>query len=309
MKEDFSYLDSSLQKCPLCELTNFEFLHGNDRFDMGVITVGCKTCGLIQSNPRPSQSGLDVFYSRDYRRFYQNIVNPSEEYILSTNKNIRMNYAVKYLDDIINLNNLNSILDFGCSEGSFFESLINYGYNGQLLGVEPNKNFVEFINSSRNIHIFSNINEVNKSFDLVVFIHVFEHLLNPNFILSKLLVNLNKGGLIYIDVPDADEYENLSSLHIAHVYHFTLNTLKAMVEKAGFTVLVCEKHLPPFHPKSIRLLARFDNEHNLNWKVPESHNEFNVWAKIRRIKTFIFLLKFKLTRNSFFMKLYKLVFS
>jgi SAM-dependent methyltransferase len=305
MVKGFSYLESSFQKCPLCGSESFEILHNTDRLEMGIKTVGCMHCGLIQSNPRPSENGLNVFYSRDYRRFYQNVVKPSDSYILNTKKNERMDYTVKYLNSTIDFSNINSVLDFGCSEGALFEALIRDGYNRQLLGVEPNEDFANFIRLNRNIQVYPSIDKIDKSFDLIILIHVFEHLLYPNLILEKILLNIKEGGYIYIDVPDADEYTDLSSLHIAHIYHFTTGTLKAMLEKAGFTVLTCEKHNPPFHPKSVRILARYFSESKVKGEIPTAQSELNTWLKVKRISTIFFLLKKRLSKYKILRIMYK----
>lgn len=307
MEKSLSYLENSIQNCPLCGSDNFDLLNNNDRYNMHINTVGCKICGLIQSNPRPTENGLNLFYSRDYRRFYQNIEKPSESYINKTKKNDRMDYAVSYIDEIINLEKINSLLDFGCSEGAFFEALKRKSFSGQMLGVEPNKDFADFINKENNsIKVYSCIDDIDKSYDLVVLIHVFEHLLDPNIILAKLTNNLKIGGYIYIDVPDAEEYESLSSLHIAHVYHYTSTTLKSILLKSGFEILKCEKHNPPFHPKSIRLIARFDDNFNSKWQVPNFQNELNTWNKIKAIKSKLFLIKSRLSKISFLRKIYKM---
>jgi hypothetical protein len=93
-------------------------------------------------------------------------------------------------------------------------------------------------------------------FDLIIVNHVLEHVRNPVLFLRDLLPLLNSNGTIYVDVPDAAQYKSLESLHIAHLYHFTIKTLEAALKQAGLTALKFDRHSPPYHPDSIFSLAR-----------------------------------------------------
>lgn len=275
---------------------------------MGITTTGCDYCGLIQTNPRPSEKGLNFFYENHYRQFYQKTKKPSDLYLININKQERMKNVVDFLDDSIELKNINSILDFGSSEGAFFTSIINNGFSPTLFGVEPNQDFAKFSIEKNNAKIFSNINQLDTTFDLIVLIHVFEHLLFPDKILQKLNTHLNENGFLYIDVPNADKYSSLSDLHIGHIFHFTTRTLKRIISQNGFDIIVCEEYNPPHHPKSIRILAQKKKQPIINLEETSKSTEANSWKRVVKISYYKFYLKFHLSRNRYFKTLYKKFF-
>ena len=47
--------------CPLCQGIEFERLAATDRYNMGLVTVGCLGCGLVMTNPQPTAEALDDF--------------------------------------------------------------------------------------------------------------------------------------------------------------------------------------------------------------------------------------------------------
>ena len=56
--------------CNICGSFDFAQLSDRDRYDMGIITVMCKRCGFIFTNPRPTQEEMDKFYKDAYRNIY-----------------------------------------------------------------------------------------------------------------------------------------------------------------------------------------------------------------------------------------------
>ena len=59
--------------CALCGQAGFEPLASIDRHGMGLATVGCRTCGLVQTRPRLTAAAFDAFYRDDYRAYYQGV--------------------------------------------------------------------------------------------------------------------------------------------------------------------------------------------------------------------------------------------
>ena len=250
------FLELHSQDCPLCGCDNFKPLNKNDRYFMGLRTVGCLKCGLVQTNPRPSERGLNQFYSFSYRKYYQGVVAPNAEYLKKLNKEHRLSLAVKFIQEKLNLKKNASILDIGCSEGIMFGEFRKAGFEGELFGIELNRDFANYAQKNYNSKVYEKITDASDKFDLITMNHVFEHLLNPVEELRKIKPYINLEGYVYIDVPDVEEYSNVNDLHIAHLFHYSCRTLTVMLNVAGYEVLLCEKHTPKDHPKSIRLLAK-----------------------------------------------------
>ena len=250
---DFA-LPVSLAPCVLCGGIDFEPLARQDRHLLGLITVGCRSCGLLQTNPRPDAAGLTEFYTLHYRQLYQGVQDPSSGYIAKFHKDERLRYTATHLMKALALNDRSVLLDYGCSEGSLFAGLRQAGFGGRLLGVEPNANFARFAAEAGSAEVAAAI-DAFENIDAVVINHALEHLADPVGVLRDIALRLAPGGLLYLDVPDADRYAHVGDLHLAHIVHFTGRTLPALVSAAGFRVLSCEPHDPPHHPFSLRLLA------------------------------------------------------
>jgi 2-polyprenyl-3-methyl-5-hydroxy-6-metoxy-1,4-benzoquinol methylase len=249
---------------------------------MRLTCAGCNTCGLIQICPRPTDSALTEFYKNDYRSFYQGIKNPSDEYITQMRKNERLDYTVAHLKLSIDFDRIEKLLDFGCSEGALFKAFSRAGFTGRMVGIEANPEFAAFATSTPGVTVHSSLADINEPVDLVIVNHVLEHLTRPREILLALRGRLNAGGRLYIDVPDAEQYSSIQDFHIAHVAHYTSRTLHQLVRDAGYVVLELEKHEPPSHPKSLRLLARpLDHgETDETIDPPSGNSEVETWRKI-----------------------------
>lgn len=236
-------------------------------------------------NPLPTDEAFNLFYQQDYRRFYQGIVKPSDEYIKALKKTERLDYTVNFLKQHAQLDNADSVLDFGCSEGALFEAMARHGFSGQLVGVEPNPDFAAFAAKNNNAKVYSSIDNVTETVDLIVVNHVFEHLVNPVDFLKTIHKNLSEKGLLYIDVPDADRYSSINDFHIAHVAHYTIRTLHSLLSENGFEVVSIGSHEPPNHPKSIRVIAKINlqtSSSKVNLETNKS-TEMLAWRNIQTI--------------------------
>lgn len=288
------YLESNMQSCPLCKGAKFTTLKTNDRYGMGIVTAGCDVCGLIQTNPRPNEAILTRFYQSDYRKFYQNTVHPDQEYIWQNKKYERMENTVEFIKKVKSISESHvKLLDFGCSEGTFFSALIKGGYEGELYGIEQNPEFSEFAKEQTGATVYTSLDAVKDQFDIITLIHVFEHLVNPDDFLQEIRKKLKSTGLLYIDVPDASEYSSLADLHIAHIYHFTSGTLSDLLVTNGYRVINCEKYNPPHHPRSLRIVAMKDREVTQHTITTNVCSEMEVWEKIRKIRVLKYLLRRK----------------
>jgi 2-polyprenyl-3-methyl-5-hydroxy-6-metoxy-1,4-benzoquinol methylase len=274
--------DTRIHPCSICSGATFVQLARHDRNLLGVSTVGCSSCGLVQTNPRPSAAGLEVFYRDHYRMYYQGTATPDSQYIESLNKDIRLANSVAFFLDTLKLPHEAAVLDFGCGEGSLFAALRKASFSGAFYGVELNASFGEF--ASRYGHAtVSNTIRAREPVDLVIVNHVLEHLADPIGTLCQLGTLLKPDGRLYIDVPDVEEYTSIQDLHIAHIFHFTVRTLARLVEQAGFHIVLVEKHTPPHHPRSVRLVAtRADTLQPPQHATTSPATEQAGWAAARR---------------------------
>ena len=141
----------------------------------------------------------------------------------------------------------NNLLDFGCGKGHFLYQAKQMGWN--TLGIETSKDRASFAKNQYGINILNcnykkgMINK--KKFDFISFNHVLEHLDSPKKTLNNLLSsNLNKKGIIYIEVP---RYNSIQSFiagrfwqHLdipRHLTHWTEASLVKLMNEMNYRVI------------------------------------------------------------------------
>lgn len=96
-------------------------------------------------------------------------------------------------------------------------------------GVEPLGEYV----IDKGLTIYNTIDEVTETYDVITCIHTLEHVPSPIEFLSKIANHLEPNGTLIIEVPIYVEGEQYSGFSPGHLYMFTPNGAKNVVEKAG----------------------------------------------------------------------------
>ena len=251
---------SQVEDCLVCGGNSFTKLLSSDKFKMGLCTDICDDCGIVFTNPMPSEKYLDYFYKKVYRKFYTTYSVPSETYIKNLGRDKRAAYHASFLHRAGYLGELERYIDVGAAEGSFLKALkdLRLGGSREFIGVEPSIPFSDFALRAGfydrhvdNIHEL----EIGRGSALISMIHVLEHIHQPKEFLVQLKDSLGPKGLLYIDVPNIVEYNSIAEIHIAHLYHFDVDSLRNLLVQAGYEILVIEAHEPPHHPRSLRAVA------------------------------------------------------
>lgn len=253
--------------CPLCGGTQFKHLANTDRYNMGLVTVGCQDCGLVQTNPQPTTEALDDFYTHHYRHFYRDFGPrdgvPTLEHIRAARVDTRCALTAQLLAERGELRPGMVVLDIGAAEGSMLKAVCDQVPDTRRIAIEPNPIFGQFATALAACEWHPSLDACRAAspppIDLVIINHVLEHLKQPVQVLESLKPLLAPNARIYVEVPDVTEYRKLSMLHIAHLYHFSSDTLTQLAGRAGYEVRLIEKYMPKKHPRSLRcVLAAAD---------------------------------------------------
>ena len=292
---DYAAAAKETVACALCGHAAFARLATIDRYAMGLATVGCRGCGLVQTRPRLTLSGFADFYRHGYRAYYQGVVEPSEAYVRQMKKDGRLDTTVAWLVAQGALNGA-AVLDVGCSEGTLFAALRRAGFSGLLRGVEPSDSFRAYTRERHGAEVLASESDLpddwRGTIGLVTMIHVLEHVADPVATLAHLRAFLAPHGHLYVDVPDVAAYSSVNDLHIAHIFHFGAGTLRTTLAAAGYEVMHLEAHRPAGHPPSLRALARPAAAADRAGEAahpgprqtgPRSEGEAPGWAEVRRI--------------------------
>jgi len=230
-------------KCPICEIDHSEQLGEKDRYGLFYSTVICKDCGLIYTTPRMTQSSYNKFYNTEYRKLYGGTDKANELFFNRQQVKGKKIYDFLLSNGLINSDKL-FVLEVGCGAGG----ILNYFKSkGNIIkGIDLGEEYVNYGKEKYQLDLASGTLEsltLKRKPDLIIYSHVMEHILDLESELKLIRSYVHKDTIIYIEVPGVKEIHNNYKMNIvmyfqnAHVYHFTLTTLKNLMSKNGFKFL------------------------------------------------------------------------
>ena len=198
--------------------------------------LGCQTCGLAFSAPRPTPEALEAFYDDQHDDGWNR--RPP-----STAAMIRKHAAA--VAKLMQLGVLSRApgqraLDFGCGAGAMLDVLQDTGW--ETVGIEPSR-LAAF--AARRHRIIDALPQV-PTFDLVVVHHVLEHVLNPGHVMRQLATTCRPGAQLLVGVPSLEGVAVTGDLKYAwspvHINAFTRAALANLLRQTGWS---------PFSPVGI----------------------------------------------------------
>jgi len=144
------------------------------------------------------------------------------------------------------LNDDTVLLDFGTGMGEFLDVIEDEV--GKSIGCEINDQQADFVRNQLGIPVFEDLEDVVSaigadSVDILTMFHVLEHLVHPLKYLEDFHHVLDEDGVLIIEVPNHDDWLLAASdayaqfyYQDAHSYYFDPDTLKDLVEMAGYRV-------------------------------------------------------------------------
>ncbi len=228
--------------CGYCKSDNSIFLYPTfDTFGQKYAIHQCNECKAYFLSPRPSDETLIKAYDDSYYGKKDEKFDGKVEKFVDYFRRKRAKRLSKYLNDKA------KVLDIGCGNGKFLQSLLKYG-KYDLLGIELEGNSAK---RAAKIHeIKLKIGELQKddflenSIDAVCLFHVFEHLKEPKETLEYLTGMLKKEGVLMISFPNIDSFQSHFFkgiwLHLdppRHLFFFAPKDFKKLMETYGFELL------------------------------------------------------------------------
>jgi 2-polyprenyl-3-methyl-5-hydroxy-6-metoxy-1,4-benzoquinol methylase len=224
--------------CNLCGAHEVVTVCRHDRRLKRLHTIACIECGLIRTDPMPTEAELAEYYASEYRRDYQLAFSrkPPRFHLRRSAREAaqRMNVLRPVLKETAR------VLDFGSGSGEFLAQAKNAGHEVQ--GIEPGEDFARFARDVHRVDVISaswrDVSFEDRSFDAITVSHVLEHLREPVAALRQLERWLADDGVIYVAVPNAEAARDhtFQHFHFAHVHSFTPQTLTWAGRAAGLEV-------------------------------------------------------------------------
>lgn len=194
--------------------------------------VRCNNCGLIFSSPILPPAKIAKLYKESSYTYQGHL-----PYLAKTYLNI-FNKSQKYTQNLSQ-----KVLDIGCSNGFFLQTLKENGIN-KVYGVEPSKqeaqNAPKEIRKNIKVSLFKKGLFPKNTFDVVTCFHTLDHIVEVNRFLKDTNSVLKKNGILIIVVHDTQGLsvklfkEKSPIFDIQHIYLFNKNNLNSLLKNYGF---------------------------------------------------------------------------
>lgn len=247
-----------LVPCCICNNTKFIKLSNKDRYGLYMPVVICPKCGLIQTNPRMMQESYNDFYNYEYRKLYMGIEKPRKDFFFQRYNKGKSIYHYLLNHKLLKMKPSDLLVfEVGCSSGGILHYFKEKGF--YIKGVDLDREYIEFGKKRYGLDIFTGTIEdvkFNKPPDIIIYSQVLEHISNLKEELFKLHKIMSDKSLLYIEVPGVKNLTNrynmnfLRYLQNAHTYHFTLTTLRNLLETTGFKLLLGNEIIQSVFKKS-----------------------------------------------------------
>jgi SAM-dependent methyltransferase len=189
----------------------------------------CNQCGSAFSTSVPP-----VSYYEDHYSVTQNSIEETEHRRL-----FRFPEQIRWLRRIKQeCPQGGTLLDIGCDKGYFLDEARRHGYD--VLGIEPSRaarSYCERIG----LRVLADISLVSQTFDIITMWHSLEHFPDPNEPIGAVSKLLNKGGHLFIRVPDYScLWRKMTGERWIwyqprnHCVHYTPDGLKSLLTRHGF---------------------------------------------------------------------------
>jgi SAM-dependent methyltransferase len=220
-------------RCSVCgpsELTALRAYRGSAPGFEGKTLARCRGCGLVTMHPPPSEDELASYYDS----YWEDRSAGRQLDKLAARAGARVRFLGPHLPDRDPLR----VVDAGAGLGQMYSALREMRPDRELEydAVEVDPEALRHLSDVLRVRaVRSRIEDCPGPYDLLVMSHFLEHLCDPVAYLRSQRPRLERGGLIFVEVPNADY--RFKDHDQPHLCFFTTDTLTAVVESAGFEVL------------------------------------------------------------------------
>ena len=227
-------------KCIICGSKNLKFATSV----FSIEYLQCKKCSHVMRKYSYTRDFLSKFWKKKGDVINVHSEKGQQNYRKKFLSMPKVEQVLKYVKKKKNFN----WLDCGCGNGEFLESARNKG--AKAFGFDLNERDIKFAKKKKlnvirsDMKDFDNFNNNSIKFDVVSATGYFDVINDPDKELKIVNRNMNKNGVMMIDVPNYESvthdmiklFPNESIRHLSAVQRssFTLKSLKYFLNKNGF---------------------------------------------------------------------------
>ncbi len=240
--------DEFLTGCPVCGASDSLVVHNRGALyneptqSMELISNMCKSCSVIYSNPRHSDSVSAVFYKEEQGKLHCN--QSIDQLLLQDAKartNIRLEFVRPYLGDV------RKLLEIGGGGLNFAVTAARRHEEIQVDEIDPS--FLKDDDVLPNLHLISgfmersNLHKLRPPYDFIAAFHVLEHQNDPVKFLMFVRELLSYDGYACVEIPYPFSPFWIrkpidGSFRTVHPLNFTRQSLRYLLKKCGLTPVV-----------------------------------------------------------------------
>jgi 2-polyprenyl-3-methyl-5-hydroxy-6-metoxy-1,4-benzoquinol methylase len=241
------------ERCPICGVAGPllwarapDRLHGRaEEYTL----LRCAGCSVVWLSRPPRSEEMHLHYTEAYHKLISGAGdNPGKRW-----KARRERLALH--------KRAGTLLDLGCSTGSFLESM--RGESWKLYGIEMSPDCAKAaeIRCGAQVFVGSVLDAPfpNGTFDVITCFDVLEHLLEPRQVMEKVAKWLKPGGVFFVQVPNIDSAEARifgtywHGLELPrHLFHYSPDSLIFLAESVGLQQVSVEARRNPAVGTSLR---------------------------------------------------------
>ncbi len=184
--------------CAVCGGQELALLAAKDRYGLPLSTQICRTCGLIQTNPRMDQAAYHEFYNQEYRPLYEGTLQPTPRALEIQHARGRAlrDYVRRFL---IRPPEQTRVLEVGCGAGGVIQAFREVGF--QVQGIDLGAEYVEYGRAHWGLDLrVATVHDVEPDPrpHIVLYSHVIEHLLDIRAEFRRVRRLLPPDGLLVV---------------------------------------------------------------------------------------------------------------
>jgi SAM-dependent methyltransferase len=231
--------------CPMCLSPNHRVFAGRPLdfeayadFEPKYVVLRCTDCDGLYLNPWPTPAEINRFYPPSY------LSNTNSHSFTSKLKGIFVAHSAKKFAK--QYPSTSRILDFGCGDGVFLESLLKHGFKN-LYGCDPMPKQFPRISIAKDLSDFGGV-----QFDVIRMSEVIEHMEDLDSVMISLRKLLSPTGVLIGSTPNAAHPSSKIFKRFWGFLHFPYHTMifspKGLFDsahRAGFSSVEIHKNLVP----------------------------------------------------------------